>query len=68
MRRPAYNSADRIVEENRIAIDDLCAAPFRRLAEIQRPADVHSTHAGDEALGERVTASIRAALNREPGP
>jgi len=58
-----YNAiARRVMEENGIAIDDLYGFALPRLAEIQRPANVHFTPEGSKALAEQVAASVRKHL------
>jgi acyl-CoA thioesterase-1 len=60
----AYNlAAKRVMDNNRIPIDDLYTIVLPRLAELQRPANVHYTDAGYEVLAEHVAASIRRALD-----
>jgi acyl-CoA thioesterase-1 len=60
----AYNlAAKRVMDNNRIPIDDLYAIVLPRLAELQRPANVHYTEGGYEFLAEHVAASIRRALD-----
>jgi acyl-CoA thioesterase-1 len=55
----AYNAAARrVMEENGIPIDDLYAFALPRLAEIQRPANVHFTDAGYAALAKPVADAI----------
>lgn len=62
----AYNQvAAKIMEENGIAIDDLYSFALPRLAEIQRPANVHFTPEGSKALAEQVAPAIQAALAAE---
>lgn len=64
----AYNAAARrIAEQNGIAVNDLYAFALPRLAELQRPANVHFTEAGSAALAERVAASILEALGSPAG-
>jgi acyl-CoA thioesterase-1 len=68
-RRPgdviAYNKvAGKIMDEGGIGVDDLYAFALPRLAEIQRPANVHFTEAGSAALAAEVAASILKALGR----
>ncbi len=59
----AYNAAaKRIMDENRIAVDDLYDAVRPRLGELQRPANVHFSDKGSEFLARQVAASIRRAL------
>ena len=58
-----YNAVGRkIMDSNRIAIDDLYEFALPRLAKIQKPADVHFTDEGSEELAQQVAASILAAL------
>ena len=60
-----YNKvAGRIMAESGVAVDDLYAFALPRLAEIQRPANVHFTEAGSAALAAEVAASILRALER----
>lgn len=59
-----YNAiAQRVMEENDIAIDDLYAFASPKLKEIQRPANVHFTPEGSKTLAEQVAASIREQLS-----
>lgn len=59
----AYNRlAAAIMAEHQVAIDDLYEFALPRLAEIQRPANVHFTDAGSKVLAGQVVASIAAAL------
>lgn len=61
----AYNKvAGKIMDEGGIGVDDLYAFALSRLAEIQRPANVHFTEAGSAALAAEVAASILKALGR----
>ncbi|MFQ6098737.1 MAG: SGNH/GDSL hydrolase family protein, partial [Armatimonadota bacterium] len=65
----AYNAvATKIMDENGIAIDDLYAVALPRLAELQRPANVHFTPHGSEVLAKQVAASIGAALSESKPP
>jgi acyl-CoA thioesterase-1 len=58
-----YNAAaQRVMQEANIPIDDLHAVASARLAELQRPKNVHFTDAGSRALAEKVVESIRAQL------
>lgn len=60
----AYNAvAKRVMDENRIRINDLYAFALPRLQEIQRPANVHYTEPGYDVLSERVAAAIGEALD-----
>jgi len=59
----AYNAiAKRIMDENRIATDDLYSLALPQLAKIQRPENVHFTAAGSDALARQVALSIESAL------
>lgn len=61
----AYNAAARkIMEEQKVAVDDLYAFALPQLAQIQRPVNVHFTAEGSKALAKQVAASIEAALSR----
>ena len=58
-----YNAiAAKIMQENGVAIHDLCAFAKPQLDKIQRPANVHFTPEGSEQLATEVARSIRAAL------
>jgi lysophospholipase L1-like esterase len=52
----------KIAQENDIAINDLYAFALPKLAEIQRPANVHFSNEGSAVLAEQVTREIRQAL------
>lgn len=59
----AYNAiAQKIMEENQIAMDDLHGFALPRLAAIQQPANVHFTPQGSLVLAKQVAASIESAL------
>lgn len=59
-----YNEiARKIMAENQIATDDLYSFALPQVSRIQRPANVHFTAEGSEALGKMVAASIASALN-----
>jgi GDSL-like Lipase/Acylhydrolase family len=59
----AYNAvALKIMEENKIAVDDLYSYALPKLEEIQLPANVHYTREGYGVLAKRVAASIESAL------
>ncbi len=61
----AYNAAAKgIMDENRVAIDDLYGFALPRVKEIQLPADVHFSEAGSAQLASQVAASIQTALHR----
>ncbi len=58
-----YNeTAARVMKENGVAIDDLAALVAPRLAELQRPKNVHFTPAGYDEIAAKVVASIAQAL------
>lgn len=60
----AYNAvAKKIMDQNKIAIDDLYAFALPRLKEIQRPINVHFTDDGSKALATAVTKSILETLD-----
>ena len=60
-----YNeAAARVMKAEGVAIDDLHAVASARLAEVQRPNNVHFSTAGSLALAEKVAESIRAQLPR----
>jgi hypothetical protein len=51
------------MKKHGVAIDDLYSFALPRLAEIQRPHNVHFTDAGSKLLAEQVAASILKALD-----
>lgn len=58
-----YNeAAAKIMKEEKVPVNDLHAFAKERLAEIQRPANVHFTKAGSEKLAARVVEQIRRRL------
>ncbi len=58
-----YNAiAAKIMEEKGVPTQDLYRFCQERLAEIQRPANVHFTPEGSQALAEQVAAEIEKAL------
>ena len=58
-----YNAmALEIMKANGVAIDDLYSLVLPRMAELQRPDNVHFTDAGYAVLGETVASSIRELL------
>ncbi|HYR57501.1 MAG TPA: SGNH/GDSL hydrolase family protein [Chthoniobacteraceae bacterium] len=60
-----YNAAaERVVKEAGVAIDDLHAFALPRLAQIQKPKNVHYTDEGYRVLAEKVADSIREQLPR----
>jgi lysophospholipase L1-like esterase len=59
----AYNAvAKKIMQDEKIAINDLYAFALPRLKDIQRPVNVHFTDSGSAALAEQVAQAIRQAL------
>jgi len=65
----AYNAvAKKIMDANKVAIDDLYAFALPRLKQIQRPVNVHFTPQGSAVLAEQVVASILAALGKPVPP
>lgn len=59
----AYNAiARKIMEENKIVVDDLYTFALPRLSEIQLPANVHFTPQGSQVLAKQVAASIESVL------
>ena len=61
-----YNQiARQIMAEYEISINDLNRFAAPKLDTLQRPVNVHFTPKGSQALGERVTESIRDALSRK---
>ena len=64
---PKYNAAaQRVMEENRVRINDLYDVALPRVAEIQLPRNVHFNAAGWELFGSQVAASIWSELQRKP--
>ena len=60
-----YNEiARQVMAEHEIPINDLFAFATSRLEEIQRPANVHFTKAGSNALGQEVATQLRKALKQ----
>ena len=58
-----YNEvAARVMREANVPTNDLYAFAKPRLAEIQRPANVHFTDPGSAALAEQVAAAVERAL------
>jgi len=58
-----YNAAaKKVMDAGGVLTDDLYALAKPRLKEIQRPADVHFTKEGSDALAQQVAASILKAL------
>ena len=61
----AYNAAARgIMVEHDIAINDLYQVALPRLAEMQRPANVHFTNEGYQRLAEQASAAVLEALRQ----
>jgi len=61
----AYNAvAKKIMDENKIAIDDLYAFALPKLEKIQRPANVHFTPEGSAVLAKQVSAAIVQELKK----
>ena len=61
-----YNeAAGRVMKKHGVRINDLHAFCVPRLKEIQRPANVHFTPEGSEALGQEVAKQIEAALQKQ---
>jgi acyl-CoA thioesterase-1 len=54
--------AKELAEKHSAAVDDLFAFAQERLAQIQRPANVHFTDAGSKALAEKVVESLKKEL------
>lgn len=58
-----YNAvAKTIMDENRIAIDDLYTFALSQLDKIQKPSNVHFTQQGSAVLAKQVAASIAEQL------
>jgi len=58
-----YNEiAAKVMEENDIHIHDMYSFVMPRIDEIMRPANVHFTPEGSDALADTVVAEIKAAL------
>lgn len=59
----AYNAiAKNVMDENKIPTNDLYAHTLPKLADVQRPANVHFTPAGSEFLAKKVAKSIETEL------
>jgi hypothetical protein len=59
----AYNAvAAKVMAENGVAIDDLCGCVAPRIAQVQKPRNVHFTDDGSRLLAESVAASIGRCL------
>ena len=62
---PVYNEAARaVMQEAGVEVDDLYAFVLPRVAEIQRPANVHYTDPGYEQLAQQVSAAILRSLGK----
>ena len=58
-----YNAiAKKVMEQNKIVIDDQYSFALKRLKEIQRPANVHFSPEGSKALAQQAVAAITKAL------
>ena len=53
-----------VMQKHRVMIDDLFAAISPRLADLQRPNDVHFTGPGNEFLGHQVAEFLQTVLPR----
>jgi acyl-CoA thioesterase-1 len=59
----AYNAvARKVMDENKVPTNDLYAHTLPKLADVQRPANVHFTPSGSEFLAKKVAKSIEEAL------
>lgn len=64
----AYNAvAKKVMDENKIAIDDLYAFAKPQLAKIQMPKSAHFSEEGSKVLARQVASSIRAVLKGPAG-
>lgn len=62
----AFNAvAKKVMIENGVEIDDLYAYALPKLAEIQRPVNVHFTPDGSKVLAKQVASSIEVALPKK---
>lgn len=62
-----YNAvAQKIMEANGIAIDDLYSFALPQLTKIQLPANVHFTAEGSKVLASQVAAAVLKALQKPP--
>ncbi|MEN3941806.1 SGNH/GDSL hydrolase family protein [Prosthecobacter sp. SYSU 5D2] len=60
-----YNAiAEKVMKENGVAINDLNAWITPKLAEMQKPQDVHYHDDGSDYLAQKVAQEIRAALGK----
>jgi acyl-CoA thioesterase-1 len=61
----AYNAvAKKIMDEKKIAVNDLYAFALPKLTKIQQPANVHFTREGSAVLAGQVAAAILEALEK----
>lgn len=61
-----YNEvANEVMADHGVEVNDLHAFVAPRLAEYQRPANVHFEDAGNEALAEKVADAIESGFNAE---
>ncbi|MHC4628621.1 MAG: SGNH/GDSL hydrolase family protein, partial [Planctomycetota bacterium] len=59
-----YNvAAERVMKKHGVPVNDLYSFSMARLAEIQRPRNVHFFPEGSRLLGEQVTKCIIEALD-----
>ncbi len=58
-------AAKKIMDEHKIAIDDLYTFVVPQQKQLQHPADVHYSNAGYQALGGEVAKSIKEALGKK---
>ena len=62
----AFNTAaKRVMDENKIAVDDLYPHAAAELAKIQLPANVHFSKEGSAYLAKQVARSLEAALPKQ---
>ncbi|TDU73041.1 acyl-CoA thioesterase-1 [Prosthecobacter fusiformis] len=60
-----YNGiAEKVMKENGVTINDLNAWISPKLAEMQKPKDVHYHDSGSDYLAEKVAQEIKAALGK----
>lgn len=61
----AYNAvARKVMDEHRIAVDDLYTFALPHLEQLQIPRSAHFTEAGSKVLAKQVATSIREALKQ----
>jgi acyl-CoA thioesterase-1 len=64
-----YNAATKkIMDANKVVINDLHTFALPRLKEIQKPANVHFTDEGSKVLAAQVSTAILGELKRETQP